>query len=124
MLSVDDLLSNLSETGRMAMADGVGAVVSIHSSGSVAIAAAPPPPHTRSEARRRCGGGAAVARRRCGAAPAVCCCGTGKAARCRIGVAGLVLREDAVTEENRREALQRPAPEVEDGYFLVPRVIE
>ena len=38
--------------------------------------------------------------------------------------ARLALREDAVTEGNAREALQRPAPAVEDGYFLVPRVIE
>ena len=38
--------------------------------------------------------------------------------------ATLALREDEVTETDRREALQRPAPEVEDGYFLVPRVIE
>ena len=38
--------------------------------------------------------------------------------------AALVLREDVVTEPDAREALQRPAPEVEDGYFLVPRVIE
>ena len=36
----------------------------------------------------------------------------------------LHLREDAVTEANRREALQRAAPAIEDGYFLVPRVIE
>jgi len=38
--------------------------------------------------------------------------------------ATLRLREDVVAEENRREALQAPAPEVEGGYFLVPRVIE
>ncbi len=40
------------------------------------------------------------------------------------GSSGLRLRADAVTEENRREALQAPAPSAEDGYFLVPRVIE
>jgi len=34
------------------------------------------------------------------------------------------LRADAVTEENRRDELQKPAPSVEDGYFLVPRVID
>ena len=38
--------------------------------------------------------------------------------------ATLSLREDVVTESDAREALQKPAPEVEDGYFLVPRVIE
>lgn len=36
----------------------------------------------------------------------------------------LRLREDAVTESNEREANQRSAPAVEDGLFLVPRVIE
>ena len=36
----------------------------------------------------------------------------------------LRLREDAVTEGNQREANQRSAPAVEDGLFLVPRVIE
>lgn len=34
------------------------------------------------------------------------------------------LREDEVTEENRREAYQKVAPQVEDGLFLVPKVIE
>ena len=34
------------------------------------------------------------------------------------------LREDQVTELNRREALQAVAPETEDGLFLVPKVIE
>ncbi len=34
------------------------------------------------------------------------------------------LRIDAVTEEDRREELQKPAPAVEEGYFLVPRVID
>lgn len=34
------------------------------------------------------------------------------------------LREDAVTERNEREANQASAPSVEDGLFLVPRVIE
>jgi len=36
----------------------------------------------------------------------------------------LRLREDVVTETDRREANQRSAPAVEDGLFLVPKVIE
>jgi aspartyl-tRNA(Asn)/glutamyl-tRNA(Gln) amidotransferase subunit C len=36
----------------------------------------------------------------------------------------LRLREDAVTETVDREANQRSAPAVEDGLFLVPKVIE
>lgn len=36
----------------------------------------------------------------------------------------LRLREDRVTEDNRRELNQRSAPAVEDGLFLVPKVIE
>jgi aspartyl-tRNA(Asn)/glutamyl-tRNA(Gln) amidotransferase subunit C len=35
----------------------------------------------------------------------------------------LRLRDDAVTETNEREANQRSAPAVEDGLFLVPKVI-
>ncbi len=34
------------------------------------------------------------------------------------------LRPDEVTEENQREKLQSVAPAVENGLFLVPRVIE
>ena len=34
------------------------------------------------------------------------------------------LREDDVTEFNRRDELQLLAPEVEQGLFLVPKVIE
>ena len=34
------------------------------------------------------------------------------------------LRPDTVTEEVDRAALQRGAPEVEDGMYVVPRVIE
>ena len=34
------------------------------------------------------------------------------------------LRADAVTESDRRDAYQAGAPQVEDGYFVVPRVIE
>ena len=36
----------------------------------------------------------------------------------------LRLRDDVVTESNQREANQRSAPSVEDGLFLVPKVIE
>ena len=35
-----------------------------------------------------------------------------------------LLRSDVVTEENQREQLQAVAPEVEEGLFLVPKVIE
>lgn len=38
--------------------------------------------------------------------------------------AQLRLREDAVTEADAREANQRSAPAVQDGLYLVPRVIE
>lgn len=38
--------------------------------------------------------------------------------------ASLLLRDDVVTEHDQREALQAPAPSTQDGYFLVPRVIE
>ncbi|HEY9547471.1 MAG TPA: Asp-tRNA(Asn)/Glu-tRNA(Gln) amidotransferase subunit GatC [Solimonas sp.] len=34
------------------------------------------------------------------------------------------LRPDAVTEPNRREAFQAIAPEVDEGVYLVPKVIE
>ncbi len=34
------------------------------------------------------------------------------------------LRPDEVTEENRREAYQAVAPLVENGLYLVPKVIE
>ncbi len=34
------------------------------------------------------------------------------------------LRDDAVTEPNRRDDYQQPAPMVQDGLFLVPKVIE
>lgn len=36
----------------------------------------------------------------------------------------LRLRPDAVTAENRREAFQAVAPQVENGLYLVPKVIE
>lgn len=38
--------------------------------------------------------------------------------------ASLWLREDEVTELDQRDTLQAPAPSTQDGYFLVPRVIE
>lgn len=34
------------------------------------------------------------------------------------------LREDVVTESDQREALQSVAPQVSDGLYLVPRVVE
>jgi aspartyl-tRNA(Asn)/glutamyl-tRNA(Gln) amidotransferase subunit C len=34
------------------------------------------------------------------------------------------LREDKVTETNQREAFQTIAPQVENGLYLVPQVIE
>ncbi len=34
------------------------------------------------------------------------------------------LRSDVVTEVNQRETLQQNAPDIEDGLFLVPRVID
>ena len=36
----------------------------------------------------------------------------------------LRLRDDRVSEPNQREANQRSAPAVENGLFLVPKVIE
>jgi aspartyl-tRNA(Asn)/glutamyl-tRNA(Gln) amidotransferase subunit C len=36
----------------------------------------------------------------------------------------LRLRDDVVSERNERDANQRSAPSVEDGLFLVPKVIE
>lgn len=34
------------------------------------------------------------------------------------------LREDRVTESDQRDAFQPIAPHVEDGLYLVPKVIE
>ncbi|EDY86888.1 glutamyl-tRNA(Gln) amidotransferase, C subunit [gamma proteobacterium HTCC5015] len=34
------------------------------------------------------------------------------------------LRDDAVTEEDQRDHFQEHAPATEDGYYLVPKVIE
>lgn len=36
----------------------------------------------------------------------------------------LRLRDDAVTEQNHRDAYQQPAPATQDGLYLVPKVIE
>jgi aspartyl-tRNA(Asn)/glutamyl-tRNA(Gln) amidotransferase subunit C len=36
----------------------------------------------------------------------------------------LRLREDQVTEANHRDDYQKPAPAVQDGLYLVPKVIE
>lgn len=41
-----------------------------------------------------------------------------------VQAVSLRLRDDAVTEPEAREANQRSAPMVQDGLFLVPRVIE
>ena len=41
-----------------------------------------------------------------------------------VHAAALRLREDVVTEVDQREANQKSAPAVEDGLFLVPKVIE
>lgn len=41
-----------------------------------------------------------------------------------LGEMALRLREDVVREPNNREANQRSAPEVQNGLFLVPKVIE
>ncbi|MGB4346287.1 MAG: Asp-tRNA(Asn)/Glu-tRNA(Gln) amidotransferase subunit GatC [Burkholderiaceae bacterium] len=40
------------------------------------------------------------------------------------GELALRLRDDRVTEPNRREDYQQPAPSVQDGLYLVPKVIE
>ena len=41
-----------------------------------------------------------------------------------VSEVALRLREDVVTEANQRELNQRSAPVVEEGLFLVPKVIE
>ena len=41
-----------------------------------------------------------------------------------VHAADLRLRDDVVTEVDRREANQKSAPAVENGLFLVPKVIE
>ena len=42
----------------------------------------------------------------------------------QIEEVALRLRNDAVTEQVNREEFQRSAPAVQDGLFLVPKVIE
>ena len=42
----------------------------------------------------------------------------------RAGDAVQRLREDTISESNQREALQAVAPQVEQGLYLVPKVIE
>ncbi|MDL2358601.1 MAG: Asp-tRNA(Asn)/Glu-tRNA(Gln) amidotransferase subunit GatC [Pseudomonadota bacterium] len=41
-----------------------------------------------------------------------------------LGSLPLRLREDVVTEQNRREDYQAQAPKTQDGLYLVPKVIE
>ena len=41
-----------------------------------------------------------------------------------VSEVSLRLRDDVVTETDQRELNQRSAPAVEDGLFLVPRVVE
>ena len=41
-----------------------------------------------------------------------------------VSEVALRLREDEVTETDQRELNQRSAPSVEDGLFLVPKVLE
>ncbi|HMC17124.1 MAG TPA: Asp-tRNA(Asn)/Glu-tRNA(Gln) amidotransferase subunit GatC [Albitalea sp.] len=41
-----------------------------------------------------------------------------------VSEVALRLRDDVVTERDQRELNQRSAPLVEDGLFLVPKVIE
>jgi aspartyl-tRNA(Asn)/glutamyl-tRNA(Gln) amidotransferase subunit C len=41
-----------------------------------------------------------------------------------VSEVALRLRDDAVTEADERAANQRSAPAVQDGLFLVPKVIE
>ncbi|MGI9026553.1 MAG: Asp-tRNA(Asn)/Glu-tRNA(Gln) amidotransferase subunit GatC [Burkholderiaceae bacterium] len=36
----------------------------------------------------------------------------------------LRLRDDLVTEADRRDDFQKPAPSVEDGLYLVPKVLD
>ena len=41
-----------------------------------------------------------------------------------VSEVALRLRDDVVTETDQRELNQRSAPQIEDGLFLVPKVIE
>jgi aspartyl-tRNA(Asn)/glutamyl-tRNA(Gln) amidotransferase subunit C len=49
---------------------------------------------------------------------------TGVAPLSHPGDPSLRLRDDRVTEADQHEAFQQAAPAVEDGLYLVPRVIE
>ena len=49
---------------------------------------------------------------------------TGVAPMAHPGEMSQALRADAVTEPDRRAAYQAVAPQVEDGLYLVPKVIE
>lgn len=49
---------------------------------------------------------------------------TGKHAMVHAVETGQRLRPDVVTETNQRDALQAISPAVQDGLFLVPKVIE
>jgi aspartyl-tRNA(Asn)/glutamyl-tRNA(Gln) amidotransferase subunit C len=51
------------------------------------------------------------------------CCAAVASARRDLALP-LRLREDVVTEENRRDDYQAPAPKAQDGLYLVPKVIE
>ncbi|WP_424193073.1 Asp-tRNA(Asn)/Glu-tRNA(Gln) amidotransferase subunit GatC [Ampullimonas aquatilis] len=42
----------------------------------------------------------------------------------QIQAVALRLREDVPTQPNMRDAFQQPAPAVQDGLYLVPKVIE
>ena len=41
-----------------------------------------------------------------------------------LGAFPLRLRDDAIDAGEQRDAFQKPAPSVEDGLYLVPKVIE
>ncbi|MEO8935581.1 MAG: Asp-tRNA(Asn)/Glu-tRNA(Gln) amidotransferase subunit GatC [Burkholderiaceae bacterium] len=41
-----------------------------------------------------------------------------------LGAFPLRLRDDVVTDMDRRADFQQPAPSVEDGLYLVPKVLE
>ncbi|MFN0184023.1 MAG: Asp-tRNA(Asn)/Glu-tRNA(Gln) amidotransferase subunit GatC [Aquabacterium sp.] len=41
-----------------------------------------------------------------------------------VQAVALRLRDDVVTEANQRDVNQRSAPSVQDGLYLVPRVVE
>ena len=49
---------------------------------------------------------------------------TGIAPMSHAADVNLVLREDVVTETNRRDLFQSVAPAIADGLYLVPKVLE